>query len=467
MTATDTADEPPLAEWAAEWAGRPIWVPWALLNERARLSKCPARTFGKSVVRQPVEKLRTTLGQAEELAAELPADIRGGVGLALGVPCTAGVMLIAIDLDVARDPSTGTFASWAIDILKRFAGSFMEASPSGNGVHIVATISANDHRAIKSRLRGKQRADWKRPAEAPGAKAPGFELLLGGFVTMTFNLLPNSAPTFRPASLDALNWLFEEAGPAFVQGAVTTPGQAAQQGAAANVPFKPPHVPPEGGAQAAPPSQKTRRFIANAGRMARFARYMDDRSFQIAAALAAVSRVSAPGRSRAGIHRNRLCALPGRDRGSSRGNATITAGFKRLIASFDFAVIERPVRQRGERRGRVTVWEFPAWWIKTAAPRDEQPSKVLMPNATWLAAVWTLSPRALRIWCYLIATHELERRDRAAGLTPSPGDLAEIFGGRSERAAAALDEIAAAGLFEVVEAKRPGRAAKYRRAAHA
>ncbi len=43
----------------------------------------------------------------------------------------------------------------------------------------------------------------------------------------------------------------------------------------------------------------------------------------------------------------------------------------------------------------------------------------------------------------------------------------KIFGGKPERATATLDEIGAAGFFEVVEAKRPGRAATYRRAAHA
>lgn len=45
--------------------------------------------------------------------------------------------LVGIDLDDCRDAETGKIAEWARPILAPFAGCYMEASPSGTGVHII------------------------------------------------------------------------------------------------------------------------------------------------------------------------------------------------------------------------------------------------------------------------------------------------------------------------------------------
>jgi putative DNA primase/helicase len=44
--------------------------------------------------------------------------------------------LAGIDLDHARNPDTGEIASWAQQIVDRFA-SYTEVSPSGTGLHII------------------------------------------------------------------------------------------------------------------------------------------------------------------------------------------------------------------------------------------------------------------------------------------------------------------------------------------
>jgi len=44
---------------------------------------------------------------------------------------------VGVDLDDCRDPGTGDVAEWAQKIIDSFADSYVEASPSGTGVHVI------------------------------------------------------------------------------------------------------------------------------------------------------------------------------------------------------------------------------------------------------------------------------------------------------------------------------------------
>jgi putative DNA primase/helicase len=44
---------------------------------------------------------------------------------------------VGIDLDHCRDPETGEIEEWAREIIEGFEFKYVEASPSGEGVHVI------------------------------------------------------------------------------------------------------------------------------------------------------------------------------------------------------------------------------------------------------------------------------------------------------------------------------------------
>jgi primase-polymerase (primpol)-like protein len=55
----------------------------------------------------------------------------------VGFVFTADDPYIGIDLDNCRDPQTGELKPWAADIVRQFPDAYVEASPSGTGIHII------------------------------------------------------------------------------------------------------------------------------------------------------------------------------------------------------------------------------------------------------------------------------------------------------------------------------------------
>jgi primase-polymerase (primpol)-like protein len=63
---------------------------------------------------------------------------------------------VGIDLDDCRDPESGVVAPWAQGIIARVQEGYVEASPSGTGVHIVVEGAVRDGRTRKDvYVRGK------------------------------------------------------------------------------------------------------------------------------------------------------------------------------------------------------------------------------------------------------------------------------------------------------------------------
>ena len=79
----------------------------------------------------------------EEAYEAYEAGKHDGIGFVL---CSADPF-VGIDLDDCRDPESGAILEWARAVIDKFGGAYVEASPSGRGVHIIA----------RGRLRGGKR----------------------------------------------------------------------------------------------------------------------------------------------------------------------------------------------------------------------------------------------------------------------------------------------------------------------
>jgi len=118
-----------------ELTGRPQWVCWRVEERDGKPTKVPYTPGTER--RASSTDLMTWRSFEEALAAyeagEPPYD---GIGF---VFCSADPF-VGIDLDKCRNPETEEISSWAQKILDKFAdASYVEASPSGTGVHIITT----------------------------------------------------------------------------------------------------------------------------------------------------------------------------------------------------------------------------------------------------------------------------------------------------------------------------------------
>jgi putative DNA primase/helicase len=112
---------------------RPQWVCWRLETRDGKPTKVPYTPGTRR--RASTTDLMTWATFDEALAAyeagELPYD---GIGF---VFCSADPF-IGVDLDDCRNLHTGSVEPWAQEIIDTFAGEgYVEASPSGKGVHII------------------------------------------------------------------------------------------------------------------------------------------------------------------------------------------------------------------------------------------------------------------------------------------------------------------------------------------
>jgi len=64
--------------------------------------------------------------------------MRRRTGYGVGLAMSADDDLACVDLDGCIDPDFGAVAGWAQEVLDRFAGAYVEYSPSGKGLHIFA-----------------------------------------------------------------------------------------------------------------------------------------------------------------------------------------------------------------------------------------------------------------------------------------------------------------------------------------
>jgi putative DNA primase/helicase len=109
---------------------RPQWVVWKLEKRGGKLTKVPY--IARGVGRASSTDLMTWATFEEAVTAFETGRYRG-VGF---VFCSADPY-VGIDLDDCRDAETGEIKQWAQEIIESVTDRYVEASPSGEGVHII------------------------------------------------------------------------------------------------------------------------------------------------------------------------------------------------------------------------------------------------------------------------------------------------------------------------------------------
>jgi putative DNA primase/helicase len=137
MTETSTGAHflaPPLIEnIPPQLTSRPQWVTWRLEERGDKQTKVPYTpgTERRASSTDPLTWRTFSEALAAYEAGEPPCD---GIGFCF---CSADPF-VAIDLDNCRSAETGELAPWAQKIVATFSEeSYIEASPSGTGVHII------------------------------------------------------------------------------------------------------------------------------------------------------------------------------------------------------------------------------------------------------------------------------------------------------------------------------------------
>jgi len=149
----------------------PQWVLWEWVKRGDKWTKPPinAKTFGKARSNGPA-----TWSPFEKVRPAYEAGAYPGAGFVL----TAEDDFCFIDLDHCRYTAQGIIAPWAISIIERFPGTYIESSPSGHGIKIL----------IRGRIPGsKHTKAVGGPGAGAGAKVEFFDRLK--YTTLTGNLV--------------------------------------------------------------------------------------------------------------------------------------------------------------------------------------------------------------------------------------------------------------------------------------
>ncbi len=132
MQATTPVSAPIIENIPERLTERPQWVCWRLEEREGKTTKVPY-TPGMER-RASSTDLMTWRTFSEALAAyetgEPPYD---GIGF---VFCSADPFC-GVDVDDCRDPETGAVAEWAQKLIDSVQEGYVEASPSGTGIHII------------------------------------------------------------------------------------------------------------------------------------------------------------------------------------------------------------------------------------------------------------------------------------------------------------------------------------------
>ncbi len=109
---------------------RPQWVNWRSEERDGKYTKVP---YTPGTLRRASSTDLMTWGTFDEAVNALESGKYSGIGF---VFCSADPY-VGIDLDGCRNPETGQIEEWARKIIDCFEDSYVEASPSGTGVHLI------------------------------------------------------------------------------------------------------------------------------------------------------------------------------------------------------------------------------------------------------------------------------------------------------------------------------------------
>jgi putative DNA primase/helicase len=123
----------------ARFTERRQWVVWKLEKRKGEFTKVPYIAGG--VGRASSTDLMTWR-TFEEAVQALETRRYDGIGFMF----SSGDEFVGIDLDKCRNPETGEIEEWAREIINSVSYKYVEASPSGTGVHIITRGKLRDGR---------------------------------------------------------------------------------------------------------------------------------------------------------------------------------------------------------------------------------------------------------------------------------------------------------------------------------
>jgi primase-polymerase (primpol)-like protein len=130
---------------------RPQWVCWRYEERRGKLTKIP-QTPSTSYPASSTDLMTWTTFEkalaAYEASDRRPSRACDGIGFVF----SSADPFAGIDLDKCRNPESGEIKPWAQEILDRVPGAYVEASPSGTGIHIIVKGKVRDGGMRKGRI---------------------------------------------------------------------------------------------------------------------------------------------------------------------------------------------------------------------------------------------------------------------------------------------------------------------------
>jgi putative DNA primase/helicase len=137
-------ERPPRTEVIAEnipgrFTRRPQWVNWCYEERDGKLTKVP---YSPRTGRRASSTDLMTWVSFEEVVEALEGGRYDGIGFVF----SSGDPFVGIDLDDCRDPETGAVEEWAQQLIESIGDKYVEASPSGKGVHIITRGRLRDGR---------------------------------------------------------------------------------------------------------------------------------------------------------------------------------------------------------------------------------------------------------------------------------------------------------------------------------
>jgi putative DNA primase/helicase len=140
-----TVTQPTIENVPKQLTERPQWVCWRLEMRDGKPTKVPYTPGTRS--RASSTDLMTWRTFKEALEAYETSEPMACDGIRF-VFCSADPF-VGIDLDDCRDAESGDVAPWVQKILDRVQEGYVEASPSGTGVHIIVEGTVRDGRTRK------------------------------------------------------------------------------------------------------------------------------------------------------------------------------------------------------------------------------------------------------------------------------------------------------------------------------
>ena len=136
---TTTVNQPITENIPEQLTERPQWVCWRQEERDGKPTKVPY-TPGTARRASSTDLMTWSTFDQALAAYEAGEPPYHGVGFCF----SSADPFVGIDLDRCRDPEDGEITGWAQKIISRVQEGYIEASPSGTGVHIIVQGAVRD-----------------------------------------------------------------------------------------------------------------------------------------------------------------------------------------------------------------------------------------------------------------------------------------------------------------------------------